>query len=71
MMTLKHAVEGMVVLSGYASDLYDDTLSGWKRVTRTALADGARTRTEVLWVNPAGRDRLNSFQIPLGLEGAA
>lgn len=67
----RKAAKAMVVLSGYASELYDDALSDWKRVTRTALADGARTRTEVLWVNPAGRDRLNAIQIPLSLEGAA
>lgn len=50
-------LEGMVVLSGYPSDLYDDGLPGWHRVTKTAFADGARARTEVLWINPscAGR----------------
>ena len=43
----------MVVLSGYPCDLYDNALRGWKRVERTALADGALRRTEVLWLNPA------------------
>lgn len=47
---------GMVVLSGYPSALYDDALTGWMRVERTALADGARKRTEVLWINPAAAD---------------
>lgn len=47
-------LKGMVVLSGYPSRLYDDELSGWRRVEREAFADGARKRTEVLWVNPAG-----------------
>lgn len=48
---------GAVVLSGYASPLYDKTLSDWHRVERVALADGARERTEVLWLNrpPAPR----------------
>ncbi len=46
-------LEGMVVLSGYPSALYDDALKGWTRRTRTALADGARERTEVLWISPA------------------
>lgn len=46
-------VEGMVVLSGYPSDLYDQALAGWRRVQRMAMADGARERTEVLWINPA------------------
>lgn len=44
---------GMVVLSGYPSALYDDALPGWRRVETAALADGARERTEVLWLNPA------------------
>ncbi len=49
-------LQGMVVLSGYATPLYDDALSGWRRVERAALADGARERTEVLWINPAALD---------------
>lgn len=46
-------MSGMVVLSGYASPLYDRALSGWSRVERDTFADGARARTEVLWLNPA------------------
>lgn len=46
-------LSGMVVLSGYPSKLYDDALTGWIRIERNALADGARPRTEVLWLNPA------------------
>lgn len=42
---------GKVVLSGYPHDLYDAALDGWVRVERAALADGARKRTEVLWMN--------------------
>lgn len=44
---------GMVVLSGYPSELYDARLKGWAREEVAALADGARPRTEVLWLNPA------------------
>jgi DNA adenine methylase len=47
------SLDGMVVLSGYASPLYDETLSDWRRVETLAYADGARERTEVLWINPA------------------
>jgi DNA adenine methylase len=44
---------GLVVLSGYPAPLYDEALPDWRRVTRLAHADGARERTEVLWLNPA------------------
>jgi len=46
-------LRGMVVLSGYPSEIYDDTLAGWKRFNRNAWADGARPRTECIWLNPA------------------
>lgn len=49
-----HQLQGMVVLSGYPCDLYDKELfAGWERHERETLADGARERTEVLWLNPA------------------
>ena len=44
---------GMVVLSGYPAPLYEALLIDWCRVETQAMADGARTRTEVLWLNPA------------------
>ena len=47
---------GMVVISGYASPLYDEALAGWRRVERKAMADGARPRVEVLWINPRCAD---------------
>lgn len=43
-----------VVLSGYASPLYDDALTGWRRVEIDAFTGQANTagrRTEVLWIN--------------------
>jgi len=43
----------MVVLSGYPDPLYDDALPDWRRVEMETFADGARPRTEVLWLNPA------------------
>jgi DNA adenine methylase len=52
LLTYLRSVEGMVVLSGYPSRIYDDALHDWKRVNRRAMADGARERTEVLWISP-------------------
>ncbi|WP_114152364.1 DNA adenine methylase [Chromobacterium haemolyticum] len=55
-----HSAKGMVVLSGYACDLYDKELyQGWERHERQALADGARERTEVIWINPACSEALH------------
>ncbi len=47
-----HSVQGMVVLSGYPSALYDGLYADWRRVERNALADGAAKRVEVLWLSP-------------------
>jgi len=50
------ALKGTVMVSGYASELYDSLLSGWERHTRKVMADGGRSsradreRTEVLWI---------------------
>lgn len=51
MAAVLHELRGKVVLSGYGCDLYDRELfKDWKRIERPALADGARPRTEVLWI---------------------
>lgn len=47
------ALQGMVILSGYPHAMYDDALPDWRRVQTATHADGARPRTEVLWINPA------------------
>lgn len=47
-----------VVLSGYNTDIYHDILWDWKCVERKAHADGARERTEVLWISPKAEKEL-------------
>lgn len=47
-----HELSGMVVLSGYHTELYDELYRDWQRVERRAYADGATPRVEVLWLNP-------------------
>ena len=53
-------VAGMVVLSGYDAPLYNDMLADWCRVEKQTFADGARERTEVLWLNPAATEQLET-----------
>lgn len=45
-------VLGGVIVSGYRCPLYDELLDGWQLIERKALADGARERTEALWLSP-------------------
>ena len=46
-------LKGMIIISGYPSDLYDRELySDWVRVDRKAHTDGGHERTEALWINP-------------------
>lgn len=53
-----HGVMGTVILSGYPSALYDALYADWRRIERRALADGARERTEVLWINREERSTM-------------
>lgn len=53
LLTALKGLTGMVMLSGYSHPLYEQELEGWRRIERRAHADGARDRTEVLWLNPA------------------
>lgn len=47
---------GAVILSGYPHPMYDAALTGWHREQVAAHADGARDRTEVLWLNPRAHE---------------
>lgn len=47
------AAKGLVVLSGYACDLYKELYEdrGWHRIDTEALINGGAKRTESLWLN--------------------
>lgn len=45
-------LSGAVVLSSYPHESYEAALGAWCRIEIEAHADGARDRTEVLWLNP-------------------
>ena len=52
-------LKGIVLISGYASGLYDKMLTGWERYEKQAMAQGNSNsndemmRTEVLWIKRA------------------
>lgn len=64
-------LKGMVILSGYAHPLYDEVLHDWTRVEMETFADGARARTEVLWINPQACAARTRTDLPLLAGGAA
>lgn len=51
-------LKGFVILSGYRSEMYDDTLNDWQRIDRNTFADGARPRTESIWLSPNQPNRM-------------
>lgn len=62
------SLSGMVILSGYNCALYDKVYAGWVKVQRPALADGARARTEVLWLNESAWERYQDQKSQLEFE---
>lgn len=52
----------MVALSGYASSLYDELLSDWRRIEYDSMTRGARVAREVLWMNYPEPKALHDYQ---------
>lgn len=60
---------GMVMISGYRCQLYDDELyPDWISIERPHMADGARPRLEVLWMNDACAEAVHRDRRQHGLE---
>ena len=57
-------MQGMVVVSGYESEIYDDALRDWERHSTPARISGGRgtvMRNEVVWLNPACARALHGY----------
>lgn len=52
-------LKGAVVISGYVSGMYEQMLSGWRRIDRESLADCAGKRVESIWLNQRAADGLS------------
>jgi DNA adenine methylase len=58
-------LRGYVVLSGYQSALYEEIYPDWHSRLHRHYADGARSRTEAIWLNPRCADALPQRQLPM------
>ena len=62
---LLHALrehEGMVLLSGYDSEMYRELLLGWNTRTKNTTAERGAKKTECLWLNPAAEEALKGMR---------
>ncbi|WP_288430671.1 DNA adenine methylase [uncultured Pantoea sp.] len=53
-------LSGMVMISGYDSEVYNDMLKGWnksEKSSRISAGRGTKVRTECLWLNPAAQQK--------------
>jgi DNA adenine methylase len=66
-------LKGMVMVSGYDSDLYRELYKGWeRRVKRASALNGKeRFRTEVLWMNDACAGACTNYDLRFTIEEGA
>ena len=58
-----HHVQGMVVLSGYDSELYQSLYSDWNTVSHASTDGAGNQRKEMLWLNPAVSNALSQLTL--------
>lgn len=47
-----HGVKGMVILSGYHSELYNELYGGWKAIEKKTTTNSNSASVEVIWLSP-------------------
>lgn len=47
------SVKGMVIISGYDSELYNELFAGWRKETKETKVFRNKRQVEVIWINPA------------------
>lgn len=58
LLAVDRTMTGMVMISGYDAEVYNDMLSGWaktEKASRISAGRGTKVRTECLWLNPAAQ----------------
>jgi DNA adenine methylase len=49
---LLHSIQGMAVVSGYPSELYNQLYSDWQRFEKEAITTSKKRAIECLWISP-------------------
>ncbi|HBQ0648060.1 TPA: DNA adenine methylase [Klebsiella pneumoniae] len=60
LLAVSRTMTGMVMISGYDHEVYNDMLSGWaktEKASRISAGRGTKVRTECLWLNPAAQQK--------------
>ncbi|MDI3415661.1 DNA adenine methylase [Pantoea sp. V106_11] len=55
LLAVARTLKGMVMISGYDSEIYNDMLGGWRKETkesRISAGRGTKVKTECLWLSP-------------------
>lgn len=52
------SIEGMAIVCGYESELYQDLFTGWRTVKKDTQTDNKNIAREVLWLSPATTEAL-------------
>lgn len=47
-----HSLKGMIILSGYTSNLYEQLYSDWKKISKSTTAQNGKRRFECIWLSP-------------------
>lgn len=59
MAAVAETLTGGVIIAGYDCPLYEELFKGWHVSRKASMADGARPRTECLWINQSAASKLN------------
>ncbi|EMN3921305.1 DNA adenine methylase [Citrobacter farmeri] len=60
LLAVSRTMTGMVLISGYDHEVYNDMLFGWaktEKASRISAGRGTKVRTECLWLNPAAQQK--------------
>ena len=60
LLSVARTMAGMVIISGYDHEVYNDILADWRKMergSRISAGRGTKVRTECLWLNPAAQHK--------------